>query len=244
MGTKTKKWASILVTCASALALTPSPASSQVLLVLLFGDKLSTESFQIGIKLDRAFTSQSELDGADVRSGWAFGAFGEIRLNDSWSLQPELTLTTPGGSGSFIGDETGVPELDAVFSDVSVTRKLSYSNLQMFLKVKPGPVAIGVGPQLSYLRKAQDVYQGLVTGEDAFTLESDIVEIMNRWDVGIAANLEWYLKPDRGMKSLRVHVTPFLGLIDTIKDNTGNSVNNWGVSVGVGIPVGASSDEG
>jgi hypothetical protein len=46
------------------------------------------------------------------------------------------------------------------------------------------------------------------------------------------------------MKSLRLHVTPFLGLLDTLKDNTGNAVNNWGVSVGVGIPVGASADEG
>jgi hypothetical protein len=153
-------------------------------------------------------------------------------------------MTTPGGSSTFIGDETGVPDLDDLFSEVSVTRRLSYSNLQAFLKFKPGPVAIGVGPQLSYLRKAQDVYQGLVTGEDAFTLESDIVETLNRWDVGLAANIEWYLKPDRGMKSLRLHITPFLGLLDTLKDNTGNAVNNWGVSVGVGIPVGASSDEG
>ena len=153
----TNKWVGILTTCAAILACAPSPASSQVLLVILFGDKLSSESFQIGVKLDRAFTGLTELDGADVRSGWAFGAFGEIRLSEMWSLQPELTLTTPGGSNTFVGDPVSVPELDALFSEVSVTRKLSYSNLQAFLKVKPGPLAIGIGPQLSYLRKAQDV---------------------------------------------------------------------------------------
>jgi hypothetical protein len=113
----------------------------------------------------------------------------------------------------------------------------------VFLKFKPGPFAIGVGPQLSYLRKAQDVYQGLVTGEDTFTLESDIIEGLNRWDVGLAANLEWYLKPDRGMRSLRIHVTPYLGMLDTVKDNDGDPVKGWGLSVGVGIPVGASSED-
>jgi len=231
---------------ASTLVLTvvPSAASSQVLLVLLLGDKLSNETLQVGIKLDRAFTNLTELDGADVRSGWAFGAWGEIRLAERWSLQPELTLTTPGGSKTFVGDPTGIPALDGVFSEVSVTRRLSYSNLVVPVKVVAGRFAVGIGPQLSYLRKADDFYEGLVTGEDEFTLESDVVETLNRWDVGLAAKVEFYLKPERGMQSARIHVAPFLGLTDIVKDNTGNAVKNWGVSLGIGIPVGTSSDEG
>jgi len=237
-----KKYCSPLVLVLALLAIVPIHASSQVLLVLLFGDKLSSESLQIGIKLDRAFTNLTELEGADVRSGWAFGAFGEIPLSARWSLQPELTMTTPGGSKTFIGDPTGVPELDGVFSNVSVTRKLSYSNLQFLVKVKLGRFAFGVGPQLSYLRKAQDVYEGLVTGQDAFTLESDVIETHNRWDVGLAAKLEFYLKPERGMRSMRVHLAPFFGMTDTLKD-TGASAKNFGMSIGIGVPVGASGDE-
>ncbi len=236
----------VIAAAAAALALTalaPAAASSQVLLVLLFGDKLSNENLQVGIKLDRAFTGLTELDGADVRSGWAFGAFGEIPLNERWSLQPELTLTTPGGAQSFVGDPTGVPELDGVFSDVSVTRRLSYSALSLPVKVNLGRVALGVGPQVGYLRKADDVYEGLVAGGDEFTLESDIVDTMNRWDVGLLGTVEYLLKPDRGMKSARIRVSPYLGFTDTVKDNTGSPVKGWGVSLGIGIPVGTNADE-
>ncbi len=243
MNIETKKWARTALAGAAILSCAPNSASSQILIVLLFGDKLSSESLQIGIKLDRAFTNLTELDGADMRSGWAFGAFGEIPLSEQWSLQPELTLTTPGGSKTFIGDPTGVPGLDGLFSEVSVTRKLSYSNLVLPLKVILGRFAVGVGPQLSYLRKADDIYEGLVTGEDEFTLESDIVETLNHWDVGLVAKVEFYLKPERGMRSPRIHISPFLGLTDIVRDNTGNPVKGWGVSIGLGIPVGAGSDE-
>ena len=232
-----------VLTCLLLLGAFPSAGSSQVLLVLLFGDKLSNESMQIGIKLDRAFTSLTELDGADVRSGWAFGAFAEVPLNDTWGLQPELTLTTPGGAQSFVGDPTGNPTLDGVFTEVSVTRKLSYSNLVLPLRARVGRFAIGAGPQIGYLRKAQDIYEGLVSGEDQFTLESDISEGLNSWDVGIAGKVEFLLKPERGMQSARIHVAPYVGLSDMIRDNTGLAVKGWGVSVGIGIPVGTQSDD-
>ena len=236
---------SLATVIGAALLMTalPSAASGQVLLVLLFGDKLSSENLQVGIKLDRAFTSLTELEAADVRSGWAFGAFGEVPLNEQWSLQPELTLTTPGGAQTFVGDPTGNPTLDGVFSEVSVTRKLAYSNLVLPLKVNLGRFAVGVGPQISYLRSADDIYEGLVTGGDEFTLESDIVDTLNRWDVGLAGKIEILLKPEQGMRSARIHVAPTFGLTDIVKDNTGTAVKGWGVSVGIGFPVGASGDE-
>jgi len=240
--TRGKHWLIAAALAGALLGGLPTSASSQVLLVLLFGDKLSTETLQAGIKLDRAFTSLTELEGAEVRSGWAFGAFLEVALNDSWSLQPELTLTTPGGAQRFIGDPPPDDDLDDLFSETSVTRRLSYSSLSLPARVRVGRFAIGVGPQVSYLRKADDVYEGLVSGEDQFTLESDVKELLNRWDFGIATKVEFLLKPERGMQSARLHVAPTFGLTDIVKDDLGRAVSNWGVSVGIGIPVGVQNN--
>ena len=52
----------------------------------------------------------------------------------------------------------------------------------------------------------------------------------------------FYLKPERGMRSMRVHLAPFLGTANTLK-GTGISVKNFGMSVGIGFPVGASSED-
>ena len=44
------------------------------------------------------------------------------------------------------------------------------------------------------------------------------------------------------MRSMRVHLAPFLGTANTLK-GTGISVKNFGMSVGIGFPVGASSED-
>ena len=218
------------------------PAQGQVLLAVLFGDKLSTEKFQLGIKLDGAFTGLSEVSGADTRFGWAFGAFGEINLSDHWSLQPELSMTAPGGAEEFLGSPPGDPRLDDVFEDVMVTRKLSYTNLSFLVKYKTGRFGIAVGPQVGYLRKAEDLYEGTVTGGGDFTLTKKVIDDHSRWDFGLTANLEYYLSPEKEMRSTRLHVTPYFGLTDTLSDNAGEAVKNFGVQVGVGFAVGGGGE--
>ena len=217
-------------------------AQGQVLLAILFGDKLSTENFQMGIKLDRAFTTLSEVDGADYRQGWAFGAFGEIKLSDKWALQPELSMTAPGGAQEFLGSPPGDPNLDEVFENVLVTRKMSYTNLSFLVKYKAGRFGIGVGPQIGYLRKAEDFYEGKATGVGKFTLTKDVIDDHSRFDFGITANLEYYLAPEKAMKSMRIHVVPYFGLTDVLDVNSGDAVKNFSIQVGIGIPVGAGSE--
>ena len=53
-GDAVKRCTSLILLTLGLFATVPSAASSQVLLVLLFGDKLSSESLQAGIKLDAA----------------------------------------------------------------------------------------------------------------------------------------------------------------------------------------------
>jgi hypothetical protein len=217
-------------------------AQGQVLLAILFGDKLSTENFQLGIKLDAAFTNLSEVEGAAYRRGWAFGAFGEINLSDKWSLQPELSMTAPGGAQEFLGSPPGDPELDEVFEDVLVTRKMAYTNLSFLVKYKAGRFGIGFGPQMGYLRKAEDVYEGKATGVGDFTLTKNVIDDHGRFDFGLTANIEYFLSPEKKMLSPRIHITPYFGLKDTLEDNSGNAVKNFSIQVGLGIPVGGSSD--
>jgi hypothetical protein len=58
----------------------------------------------------------------------------------------------------------------------------------------------------------------------------------------VTANIEYYLSPEKKMKSARIHVVPYFGLMDTLDGNTGNAVKNFSIQVGVGIPVGAGSE--
>ena len=75
-----------------------SAANAHALLILLFGDKLSTESFQMGINASLSASTINGIDNAEYRVSWAFGAFGELRFSDNWFLHFNLTIKTPGGA--------------------------------------------------------------------------------------------------------------------------------------------------
>ena len=109
-------------------------AQGQALLVLLFGDKLSTEKFQLGINADIGWTGQTNLLDSSTRFSWAFGAYGEVKLGERWRLQPELTLKTPAGAEGLFAEEAGNPfaptgneDIDEVIDTGRVTRSLTTS---------------------------------------------------------------------------------------------------------------------
>ena len=65
---------------------------------------------------------------------------------------------------------------------------------------------------------------------------------LNRWDAGVTGIIDYFFKPEKNMRSLRLSLTYYYGLTDMLKDNTGDAWNNSIFLLSIGIPVGASSD--
>ena len=75
------------------LALVPvREARSQVLIGLLFGDKVSTEKFHLGLNVGVNISDLSGVDGTKSRTGFMLGLLGEWRFADRWYLQPEMAF--------------------------------------------------------------------------------------------------------------------------------------------------------
>ena len=90
-----------------------SITNGQALLIILFGDKLSTETFQMGINASLGYSGLNGTVGnADYRTDWAFGAFGEIKFNDMWYLHFDFTITTPAGADDVAPFTEVIPEVD------------------------------------------------------------------------------------------------------------------------------------
>jgi hypothetical protein len=231
----------ILVLC------TAQVANSQALLVLLFGDKLSTDKFQLGINASGTLTNLSGIDDTKFRVSWAFGVFGEVWINDTWSFQPELTVKTPAGANDMPWDVVGDPSTDTLLSelqDAELARRANYLTLPLYVKYKAGAFGIGAGPQVGYLTGASSVYTGDNKAGAKLTLEKKTTSELNRWDFGIAAGVDYSFRPEKKMKSLRLGLRGYWGLVDTIKDNPDDAVYNYGFFLTLGIPVGGSPDKG
>lgn len=219
-----------------------SVANAQALLIILFGDQLSTETFQMGINAAGSASTIGGLDNADYRISWAFGAFGEVRLSNDLFLHFNLTIKTPAGAKNVEAFEDFLPVIDTLTSDITITRALNYITLPVFIKYKLGPVKLGLGAQIGYLSSASDVYEGYTYLGDDLSMDRNIREKLNHWDAGVTGIIDYFFAPEKNMRSLRVSLTYYYGFTDMLKDNTGDAWNNSVFLLSLGIPVGGSDD--
>jgi hypothetical protein len=217
-------------------------ANAQALLMLLFGDKLSTEKFQMGINAAVTGSDIAGITDAEFRYSWAFGAFGELKFNDDWFLHFNLTVKTPGGAKNVQPFEEIIPEIDTLTSDITITRSFNYITLAVFIKYRLGAVKLGVGGQLGYLTSASDIYEGYTFLGDELSMERNIRDKINLWDAGVTGIIDYYFKPEAKMKSMRISLTYYYGLTDILKDNAGDTWNNSILMLSLVIPMGGGDD--
>ena len=66
------------------------PAQGQVLIGLLFGDKVSSERFHLEFNIGGNFANLSGIEGTKLKPGFMLALGGEWRFAGDFMLQPEL----------------------------------------------------------------------------------------------------------------------------------------------------------
>jgi hypothetical protein len=220
-----------------------SIASGQALLIILFGDQLSTETFQMGINASGSASTLNGLSEGSYRYDWAFGAFGEVKFTDKWYLHFDLTIKTPAGANDVEPFMDPLEVTDSLFSGLNVSRKINYITLPVYIKYAVGSFKFGLGGQLGYMTSATDVYSGSTLLEDDFTMDRNVMDNFTRWDAGLTGMVDFFFKPEEGMRSLRLSLSYYYGMLDIMKENNGSSVNNSIFLLSLAIPVGGSDDD-
>ncbi len=222
------------------LTLTASLAHSQVLIALLFGDKLNSDRFQLGIQLAGNFQNVTGYEGTSSRFSIGFGIFGELKLTEKLSLQPELLFKDPRGAEGVPGHEFNNENLDPLLADASVTMKLAYVSIPILFKYHLSPqFSIGIGPQIGILSSAKNVYSAKVDQAGDLSFKEALSPYLNDIDMALAFNLEYKLMKVK--RPVRIGLRYYLGLSDIIKDNPDTPVRNSVIQINLGIPLGKVS---
>jgi hypothetical protein len=225
---------------------TPNRGRAQVVIALLFGEKLSTEKFQLGINASFAASGFMGISNK-ILPGWSLSIYGEIRFSKHFRLQPELALKYPGGARQMSTDVPGYsftsfgePELDDVVEHGKVERSMRYLALPVYAKWILGPVGLGVGPQLGVMLTADDTV-AQKDGKTKISLDRSVSHEIMRVDAGVALSADYAFSPQRELRSLRLRIKSYLGLVDTVRHGGGPAMRNWNLMVGLDIPIGGSS---
>jgi hypothetical protein len=209
---------------------------SQVLISLLFGDKLNSDKLIFGIHADYSWNKITNIEPQDALGKLNLSLFFNVRINDHWRAQIEaLAKHTRGGKGMSIYPITD-PALYDQFANAegTVERKISYVGLMTAIEyVIDNTWYLEAGPQLTIRTKAKDIFSAK-THDGELELTRDIRDEIARWEFSLLTGFGYKFGKGSGMAiGLRYN----WGISD-VQINTEGSQQNRGFYIVSNIPIG------
>lgn len=232
-------------TLAALLVAFPRPAQSQVLLALIFGDKIASEKFHLGIDLGGQFSDQANVGGDQPRITFAAGVIADYKLSNRLFLYGEIMGVSKMGSNDISPPvPTGSQVLDSFLAGSDMAVQLSYISVPLMLKYgfSDNRFLVGAGGQVGFLTSAKYSYSGSNSSVGDYNYRQDVKDLYNSTDAGFAFLLEYVLH-----RKLRpsIQLQGYIGMTDILKDNPGDAVTNRSITVSLIVPLlgqGAASE--
>src|SRR5262252_6503332 len=101
-----------------------SATHSQVIIALLFGDKLNSGKMEFGLTGGLSISDISNFEDAKSKTGFNLGLYFDIALSDKWYIHPEAVPKFPTGVSNVVPYSLGDANLDSLLQNGNVTRKI------------------------------------------------------------------------------------------------------------------------
>lgn len=210
-------------------------ARGQILIAIIFGDKLNTDKLEFGLVVSPGLMNITNMGGS-YKTGLNLGLYFTYKLNDQWFLHPELIAKGSFGSKGLAPYPTGSDSLDQLFAGGSVTRGVQSFSMPLLVRYRVYQRWFAeAGVQTDLALKAKDEFMHTVEG-NPLSYTRTVTSSFNRIDFGLTAGFAYKFTSDKGMG---IGLRYYYGLTDVLKDLAGTQVNSvW--LLNVFIPIGAS----
>ena len=218
-------------------------ANSQVLISLLFGEKLNSPNLEFGLDGGVNFANISNLETSKYLPIFNLGFYFDIKIKNQLMLHTGVIVKSNQGADKLDPYSLDNENMDEQFSDGYVTRKINNFSVPILLKYRFAErFHIEAGPMLALRTKGYDEFKTAVIDDDDLTYKLDISDNYKRIDAGIMCGAG--LKLNKKIpKSAQLGVRYYYGLVDPLIDNTGDSQNFSSWYIYFSIPIGAKKAE-
>jgi len=209
---------------------------SQVLISLIFGDKLNSPFLEFGLEGGVNFSDISGLESSGTNAGFNLGFYFDIRSkqNPAWMINTGVIVKSPMGAHSIPVYSLNDVNLDNTFAGGSVNREIRYFNVPILIKYQfKNRIYLKTGPQFGLLAKAFDEFKQEVDKDDVI-YKKNIRDQIRVIDAGVAFGAGYHMNVGNG---LNVTVQYYYGLVPVMKGD-GPNVYNRSLYLTAGIPIG------
>jgi hypothetical protein len=219
-------------------------SQSQILISLLLGDKLNSDKLEFGI--DGGF-NRSYLSGIDDAKGlnnFHLGFYFDFKLKNDWYLNTGVRVKSNMGATSIAPYSVDNKEVDTVFANGHVTRKIGYFYVPVHIKYRFSKQFYAMaGFQIGLRNTARDLFYNTVYDEDDVEFKYDIRDYVKRLDAGLSGGIGYKFQGT----GMNLGITYYYGLVDIMKDSDLMQYNttskNSTFYIYVCIPIGAGYKE-
>lgn len=210
-------------------------AYSQVLVALLFGDKLNSDKLEFGLAVSPTFSTISDTDG-DYKSGLGLSLYFNLKMNPNLYLHMDLAPKSSFGTDNLAPYATGIESIDGIYlnnENTTVLRKIKAISIPLLVRYRiKGLLFAEAGPQFNIFLKSRDIFTTEINN-DELTYEVNINDRITFMDAGLAGGIEYKLKKEKG---IGIGVRYYYGLTDIMKQ-TGGSQKNSAVYLRLLVPI-------
>ena len=129
------------------------------------------------------------------------------------------------------------PELDDIFAEGEVRRKINYFNIPIAMKYRfENNFFLEAGIMPALRSKAYDIFTTDIKDKDDLEYKLDIKDQIHRLDFGLIGGAGYHLMKGNGMN---ITARYYYGLVDVVIDDSTPNQYNTCFYLSVGIPVGA-----
>jgi hypothetical protein len=212
--------------------------SAQVLISLLFGDKLNSPNIEFGLDGGVNFGHIANLDKSKSLAMFNLGFYFDIKLKNQWMLHTGVIVKSTQGADNLNIYSLGNAAMDTVFASGHITRKVNQFAVPIMVKYRFATYFhVEAGPMLSLRTKGYDYFKNKVKEEDDVTYRLDIGDNYKRIDAGVMVGAGF--KISKIAKTTQFGIRYYYSFVDPVKDNTGKAQYFTSVYLYCSIPIGA-----
>jgi len=211
--------------------------TAQVLVALVFGDKLNSGKLEFGLMGGPVISDISNGGGSKSRLGLNLGMYFDIRFNNNqFAIHPEIIVKSALGAKGYTPYPTGDKYVDSLFQYGSLERKFKCISIPIMFRMRVAKLLyLDIGPQLDWMVQAKDHFKIKENGSDAhyfYNINPQITML----DIGMGIGLAYRLKQLGG---LSFGARYYKGFTD-IEKVTAGSQKNSAFMLNVYLPIGAA----
>ena len=215
-------------------------AQSQVLITLIFGDKLNSPDLEFGLEGGLNWANISGMETNDFSRKWNLGFYFDFRLKKQWFLYTGVLVKSNLGVGKLtLNDLNSINANIYVGNDGELlkgdySQKLNYFMVPVLAKYRfKSNFYIELGPQFGLMFKSWVEFESDVDNIEAIFKEFNKDNI-NKLDAGAMLGVGYKFKSGQGWS---IGAKYYYGFVDVYKNVSGTK--NSSIFLKLNIPIGA-----